>query len=181
MTTLQRAPTGERFGSWTVLGPSTAPRGGHDGAKVRARCDCGTERDVTLRRVRIGKSQSCGCQRSTFAKERVARQRATYTRHVIAPSAAKGMGVHGEVWVSPIRLLGRVVIALSAGPMLATELAERCGAAEFDEAEAALLAMDCEAACVGDEGLLVYLRSEAYGVVRETIDAREWERTRRAA
>jgi len=41
--------------------------------------------------------------------------------------------------------------------------------------------MDCEAACVGDEGLLVYLRSEAYGVVRETIDAREWERTRRAA
>lgn len=48
-----------KYGRWTVLGdaPSRNPK-----YKLwRCRCDCGTERDVDARNVRIGKSTSCGC------------------------------------------------------------------------------------------------------------------------
>lgn len=47
--------TGQRFGSWVVIGPSD--KSGYD----RCRCNCGTERDVLRESLTRGVSKSCGC------------------------------------------------------------------------------------------------------------------------
>jgi hypothetical protein len=49
---------GQRFGRWLVL-----KENGRSNGEIAwlCRCDCGTERSVTSRRLRSGLSQSCGC------------------------------------------------------------------------------------------------------------------------
>lgn len=50
---------GERYGLWTVAGREKKhPKHGYI---VRCKCLCGTERDVVVRTLTTGKSQSCGC------------------------------------------------------------------------------------------------------------------------
>jgi hypothetical protein len=55
---------GARFGRWTVLGPVQS---GHD-RSAPCRCDCGTERAVAARDLRLGKTKSCGCYRRDGAR-----------------------------------------------------------------------------------------------------------------
>jgi hypothetical protein len=64
----------QRFGHWTVIGP--CPR---DTRKVICRCDCGTERSVQSRALRVGTSKSCGgCPEfRAAAAERVRARHAT--------------------------------------------------------------------------------------------------------
>lgn len=55
-----RIVVGQRFESWEVL--STAPFQKSGALYVRARCDCGVERDVNLRFMETGRSTMCkGC------------------------------------------------------------------------------------------------------------------------
>jgi hypothetical protein len=46
--------TGHQYGQWTVV----APRAGY---KWLCRCSCGSEREVTSKSLRNGRSTSCGC------------------------------------------------------------------------------------------------------------------------
>lgn len=58
--------TGKRFGRWTVLresGIKVEPNGKHLRFWV-CRCDCGTVREVYQRRLKNGKSLSCGCYKN---------------------------------------------------------------------------------------------------------------------
>lgn len=52
--------SGHRFGKWTVIrfDRMTGPRN----YNWICKCDCGTERSVTIGRMQSGKSQSCGCK-----------------------------------------------------------------------------------------------------------------------
>ena len=55
---------GQRFGRWTVL--RRAPNCKHNRSKWLCRCDCGREREVDSKSLRIGHSQSCGiCNRKS--------------------------------------------------------------------------------------------------------------------
>ena len=59
---------GERFGRWTAIEPSTIMLG-----KSKAwlcRCECGTERLVTIYRLLYGTSLSCGCLKIDKNKQR---------------------------------------------------------------------------------------------------------------
>lgn len=51
--------SGQRFGWWTVLGPSVQNRS----LRWNCRCVCGTERSVLQFSLTSGKSISCGCQK----------------------------------------------------------------------------------------------------------------------
>lgn len=53
--------------SWTILGQ--APNRGRK-QMVRARCSCGTERDVSKCNIRGGSSENCGCVRAVKTSER---------------------------------------------------------------------------------------------------------------
>ena len=55
--------TGERFGLWTVIGPTQRK-------KVPCRCDCGTEKLVMLGNLVSGATISCGCYRDAKTGER---------------------------------------------------------------------------------------------------------------
>lgn len=72
-----------------------------------------------------------------------------------------------RVWVPPARLVGRVLLALFAGPLTAEEIADRCGV-EVEELEdvAGLLRWHVEALRIGGE-LLVYWRRESWGPIWE--------------
>ena len=66
---------GKKYGRWTVLSPL-----GDSlcySLKVRCRCDCGTERDVSLYTLKRGNSVSCGCLRKELVSNGV--QRLTYS------------------------------------------------------------------------------------------------------
>lgn len=68
-----RAPPGTRFGSWLVL--PGEPFVKCSAIYVRARCDCGIERDANLRFMEMGRSLQCkGC---------ATRGRHTKSRHFI--------------------------------------------------------------------------------------------------
>jgi hypothetical protein len=56
--------TGKRFGRLLVLGDAASV-----GARrfVRARCDCGTEKELALRHLVSGRTVSCGCWRTEVA------------------------------------------------------------------------------------------------------------------
>lgn len=58
------------YGKWTVLG--------RDGRKARCRCECGTERNVSVGDLRSGKSTNCGCKRDIAMR---AAQLASVTTH----------------------------------------------------------------------------------------------------
>jgi hypothetical protein len=60
----------ERFGSWTVIGQYQAGR-------VQCRCDCGTERLVSMGNLASGASTSCGCEKDRKTGERVRTHGAT--------------------------------------------------------------------------------------------------------
>jgi hypothetical protein len=49
-----------KFGRWSVLGAAGKVRGN---VLVACRCECGTERNVRLKRLESGNSKSCGCWR----------------------------------------------------------------------------------------------------------------------
>ena len=53
--------TGQRFGLWTVLGMTRKKTTTRALTACHCRCDCGTERVVFARSLRIGKSTSCSC------------------------------------------------------------------------------------------------------------------------
>lgn len=53
---------GDRFGRWTVIGPSEE-RTSSRGIKWSCVCDCGKTRIVSQNTLRIGGSKSCGCLR----------------------------------------------------------------------------------------------------------------------
>jgi len=59
---------GDRFGRWTVIGPSPATAR----TLVHCRCECGTEGDVTADNLRRGTSKSCGCGRGDANRARAA-------------------------------------------------------------------------------------------------------------
>lgn len=52
-----KAPVGERFGAWTVVGDAGFPDG--QNRYVVARCDCGAEKPVAWQNLRGGLSKSC--------------------------------------------------------------------------------------------------------------------------
>jgi len=56
---------GQRFGRWTVL--SFSHQNSRKNNMWLCRCDCGTERTVTARSLKNGRSASCGCGRSVKA------------------------------------------------------------------------------------------------------------------
>ena len=65
---------GERFNRWTLV--KEAPSVTYAYAKrnvirrqVVARCDCGNEKVVDLKSIKIGQSKSCGCIRAEVASE----------------------------------------------------------------------------------------------------------------
>lgn len=51
-------PAGTVFDRWTTVGPKVS---GKYGFSVECRCDCGTERSILLRDLRLKRSRSCGC------------------------------------------------------------------------------------------------------------------------
>lgn len=55
----------ETFGRWTIVGRAPPLRRSSGGGicHVRCRCECGTERPVSLANLKSGKSTSCGCYR----------------------------------------------------------------------------------------------------------------------
>lgn len=58
--------TGQRFGRWTLLsyiGPASGTR------MWLCRCDCGTERSVSLGNLKMGRSRSCGCLQEEVASQ----------------------------------------------------------------------------------------------------------------
>lgn len=66
MTVRRPVPIGARFGRWTVVGDCAAdPR---NGTVVPCRCDCGTERDLRVAKLRFGRTRSCGCLRADAAR-----------------------------------------------------------------------------------------------------------------
>lgn len=48
--------TGQRFGSWLVLGLGSRPR------TFLCECECGTRRDILSQALRRGATRSCGCK-----------------------------------------------------------------------------------------------------------------------
>ena len=52
---------GQVYGSWTILSMTV-------NRKVKARCICGTEKEIYVGALLIGKSNSCGCQRKNRYK-----------------------------------------------------------------------------------------------------------------
>lgn len=55
--------TGERFGRWTVVrreGTNISPSGSHRSTWL-CRCDCGVTKILTVKALRSGDTQSCGC------------------------------------------------------------------------------------------------------------------------
>lgn len=52
-----RVAAGQRFGSWTVLSTELSTKSG--ALYVRARCNCGAERDANLRFMETGRSTQC--------------------------------------------------------------------------------------------------------------------------
>lgn len=56
--------TGVRYGRYVVTKELTVGRG----RRVLARCDCGTEKPVMLRSLRLGSTVSCGCYHQSRAK-----------------------------------------------------------------------------------------------------------------
>lgn len=60
------APEGKRYGHWTLIEDAW-----HCQVKVLCRCDCGTERAVSMLSLQYGHSKACGCTRRT---DRIARQ-----------------------------------------------------------------------------------------------------------
>lgn len=63
---------GEKYGRWTIF--KEVPRRGRSSRHFICRCDCGTERIVSLSHLRMGKSKSCGC----FRRERTSEVRSTH-------------------------------------------------------------------------------------------------------
>lgn len=59
--------TGQRFGRWTALYPSSRDRYGT--VRWMCRCDCGTVREVHGPNLRNGKSKSCGCFARKISKD----------------------------------------------------------------------------------------------------------------
>ena len=55
------AVIGQKFGSWEVLESAGSTKGGS--RLYLCRCQCGTERLITLHNLTKGKSKSCGCGR----------------------------------------------------------------------------------------------------------------------
>ena len=64
--TTDSAPIGQHFGKLMVLqeGPLTGKR---NRRTMLCRCDCGTEKVITLEKLRSGRSKSCGCLRREVA------------------------------------------------------------------------------------------------------------------
>lgn len=56
---------GQKFGRWTVLGPSTSPKGQFNWI---VQCDCGRRKDIPASRLIQGTSQSCGCFRADLVR-----------------------------------------------------------------------------------------------------------------
>ena len=48
-------PVGTRFGHFVVVAPRRT-------VKIAVRCDCGTEKQVNVYTMLMGRSKSCGCQ-----------------------------------------------------------------------------------------------------------------------
>lgn len=68
---------GRRFRRWTVLAPAEKPEYSEATARFYlCRCDCGTERVLNGRSLRIGDSRSCGCLRADLNRERIKRETA---------------------------------------------------------------------------------------------------------
>jgi hypothetical protein len=74
---------GRKFGRWRIIGPATNNR--HRQRRVKALCECGVSRVVTLTTLRSGRSQSCGCLRREAAS-RVCIKRNTTHGHSRSPT-----------------------------------------------------------------------------------------------
>lgn len=76
---------GEKFKRWTVIGPII--KGSKTQmAKVNCRCECGDEKFVNVRVLRIGNSGSCGCLKSEVV---IARNKSAIKKEKIKKAAAK--------------------------------------------------------------------------------------------
>lgn len=60
------ALVGRVFGYWTVIGLSSKKR---RGTMLRCKCACGTEREIKLYPLKIGKKRSCGCMRVELMRQ----------------------------------------------------------------------------------------------------------------
>lgn len=66
--------TGQRFGRWTVIEKTARPPyTTGTSAFYLCRCDCGAEKVISGRSLRIGDSTSCGCYRNEICRERLIR------------------------------------------------------------------------------------------------------------
>lgn len=84
--------TGTRFGKWTVVSPAGSRRTPSETRSAwLCRCDCGTERVFNSKHISLGKTNSCGCERSPEIA-RSARER--FTTHGFAGT------VIGNTWSS---------------------------------------------------------------------------------
>jgi len=57
---------GKKFGRLTVLSLKGSTKGGHRLAQCQ--CDCGTQKSITVYRLRTGGTKSCGCWRSDVSR-----------------------------------------------------------------------------------------------------------------
>jgi len=63
---------GERYGAWTILSDPFEKGNQGKRRRIRARCDCGTEKVVDVSNLRSRKSRSCGCaQRKHSTRGRI--------------------------------------------------------------------------------------------------------------
>lgn len=68
--------TGQTFGNWTVLQKQRRQNHNpHDGAYYLCKCICGTEKVVSGRSLRSGKTKSCGCAKPNRSKLNLLNQR----------------------------------------------------------------------------------------------------------
>lgn len=70
--------TGERFSRLTVVNFIGTDKAHHK--KWKCRCDCGNEIDVLATNLLTGRTKSCGCLRSDYAKENCTNHGETGTR-----------------------------------------------------------------------------------------------------
>lgn len=157
----------------TVLSPAP-PRYGRP--HVVARCECGVE--FVIRSTRASRPYRCS------HKPRVIESRpANQPRHVAPVSPLVPVQ---SIFVPDVRLLGRAIMALIAGPLTATELAARCGI-DLDDLHdrAHVLKAHVCALRIGDEYLL-FGRWEAWSAIHDArarllANERGDEEVRRAA
>ena len=88
----------KRFGRWLVLGIAERKR---SSTKVFCRCDCGTEKTVSLQSLRCGDSRSCGCLRRRISKINATKHGCATTRTTKEYNAWSGMRQRCENVNSP--------------------------------------------------------------------------------